>query len=130
MNRIGLTRPTLCRLPAPPKHKPTKAAPPKAPPVNMTYKLARSWKGQTDGKKALQDIKGQRFDRLVAIEPVGNTKGHGSMWRCVCDCGNEHITQRSALRFGMCRSCGCYRREKSREMGRRNQENLGKRENP
>lgn len=52
------------------------------------------------------DITGHRFGRLVAIEYLGHSK-----WKCLCDCGNEHITAYNALNKGMTLSCGCYHRE-------------------
>lgn len=55
------------------------------------------------------DIKGQRFGRLVAIEPVKSNKGGSISWRCKCDCGNEHITTAKILLRGECSSCGCLK---------------------
>lgn len=55
-----------------------------------------------------EDIRGQRFGRLVAISylgPVHNT----SLWLMHCDCGNEKKVRRSNLRTT--RSCGCLVRE-------------------
>lgn len=56
----------------------------------------------------------QRFGRLVAVQEIGNVDGHGTMWKCVCDCKQVHYTQRTALVQGRTRSCGCLRRELSR----------------
>lgn len=57
-----------------------------------------------------KDIRGQRFGRLVAIEPVGRD-AHGYVtWRCKCDCGNEKIVSFKNIGKGTS-SCGCYARE-------------------
>jgi len=66
-----------------------------------------------------KDLRGQRFGRLTAIECVGD-KGTGGVgrklyWRCKCDCGNECIAQCNNLTRGGTTSCGCYRKERSRE---------------
>lgn len=57
------------------------------------------------------DITGQRFGRLIAIEPVGKNTSNNILWRCQCDCGNELITSGTCLRQGVTRSCGCLMRE-------------------
>lgn len=60
----------------------------------------------------MNDITGHRFGRLTALEVVGTAPNHGgNLWRCKCDCGNEHIVAYSKLSHGKSRSCGCLRRE-------------------
>ena len=71
---------------------------------------------------AFRDLTGQRFGRLTALERVvpgeyySNTS---ALWRCRCDCGTETLVFSNNLRNGETRSCGCLRRETSRENGRR-----------
>ena len=55
------------------------------------------------------DITGHRYGRLRVIEYRGIK--HGSMWLCECDCGNRVVVQRSNLRSGTTKSCGCFRSE-------------------
>ena len=57
------------------------------------------------------DLTGQRFGNLTVIERAedhfsknGNKK---ICWKCICDCGKEHITTSEILRGGDCKSCGC-----------------------
>lgn len=54
--------------------------------------------------KAL-DLKGKRYGKLVAIEPVyiNNIR----MWKCNCDCGNSINVTTSQLRAGNKKTCGC-----------------------
>lgn len=53
------------------------------------------------------DITGQKFGRLTALEYVGNGK-----WLCRCDCdGKEIETNTYSLTHGLTKSCGCLRRE-------------------
>ena len=62
-----------------------------------------------------KDITGQRFGRLVAIrlDPAG-----GSKWLVYCDCGVHFFAEGTDLRRGRTTSCGCYRAERCRELGK------------
>lgn len=66
------------------------------------------------------DITGQRFGRLTAIEPTGQSLNKYILWRCKCDCGNEHIARSHDLRQGTTKSCGCLLRETATRMGKSN----------
>ena len=35
-------------------------------------------------------------------------------WRCLCLCGNERVTTADKLREGKVKSCGCIRRDRTR----------------
>ena len=58
-------------------------------------------------EKRLIELTGQRFDKLVVIEYAGRNKRRESLWRCLCDCGNEPIVRGDVLRRGTTESCGC-----------------------
>lgn len=58
-----------------------------------------------------KDISGQRFGRLVAIEPVAERKYSQVVWRCRCDCGNKCFVASDNLSKGNTQSCGCLWRE-------------------
>lgn len=53
------------------------------------------------------DITGQRFGRLVVLEP-SHIKDGKWWWRCQCDCGRETTTSGKYLRNGQTKSCGCF----------------------
>lgn len=60
------------------------------------------------------DIAGQRFGRLVAIEPTNELAINKSkLWVCNCDCGKVKEIRSSDLRFGKVVSCGCLKDEKT-----------------
>ena len=59
-------------------------------------------------KNKSMDLAGQRFGRLIAIEPTKKRKGKGVIWRCLCDCGNECFVGIGNLRSGTTKSCGCF----------------------
>jgi hypothetical protein len=60
---------------------------------------------------ALIDIKGKRYGRLVAIERTGRNNQGKVLWKCICDCGSDHIATSNNLRTGQTKSCGCgYRK--------------------
>lgn len=54
---------------------------------------------------------GQRFGRLVLIEPTRKEGSRELFWRCRCDCGNETVVRKGYLPLGHTRSCGCLHRE-------------------
>lgn len=58
----------------------------------------------------LEDLKGQRFGKLVAIEFAG-VANKKTMWRCKCDCGNEVTAYATNLKSGHAISCGCAMRK-------------------
>lgn len=58
------------------------------------------------GRKALQDIKNQRFGRLKPLFVSGST-GNGAIWVCRCDCGRTVPISRSNLISEATKSCGC-----------------------
>lgn len=59
----------------------------------------------------LVDLTGQRFGRWTVIDRAYISPTQGSMWNCVCDCGNKGIIRHSSLTSGNSTSCGCYKSE-------------------
>jgi hypothetical protein len=59
--------------------------------------------------RPLNDVSGQRFGRLIAVEHLYKQ----NIWRCVCDCGKEKLARGHQLRIGFIKSCGCLNREMS-----------------
>lgn len=56
------------------------------------------------------DRTGQRFGKLVALEPVKIEGKNRTYWKCLCDCGNTTVTFTGNLPRGMTTSCGCSKR--------------------
>lgn len=59
------------------------------------------------------DLIGQRFGKLVVVEPSKSRKFRNSSttvarWKCECDCGNKSVVDGRHLRSGKTKSCGCY----------------------
>jgi hypothetical protein len=65
------------------------------------------------------DLTGMRFGRLLALEYVGHKK-----WKCRCICGKVGIYRKDKLRNGCTRSCGCIRRERTRDMNKKRTQDL------
>jgi hypothetical protein len=63
--------------------------------------------------KALQ-LSGQRFGRLLVLRRDGSLRGE-STWLCRCDCNKEVIACAKVLAAGYKRSCGCLRKETTRQ---------------
>lgn len=59
---------------------------------------------------AFIDLTGEKYGRLTVKSYAGH-KGQRTVWKCLCDCGNEAIISGNSLRRGATRSCGCIRRE-------------------
>jgi hypothetical protein len=61
------------------------------------------------------DLSGQRFGRLIVVDMVGRIKDGQSLWKCICDCGKEHLVVYCHLKSGDTRSCGCLASELAKE---------------
>ncbi len=65
---------------------------------------------------------GDRFGKLTIIAPADPIGWH-KRWHCRCDCGQETVTWQLSLRKRGAVSCGCHRRETTKERWRKFQEN-------
>lgn len=65
------------------------------------------------------NIIGKQYNRLTPVERVENTytkSGHEIInYLCKCDCGNELVVNKHSITSGNTKSCGCLRKEKSKE---------------
>lgn len=69
------------------------------------------------GQDRVKDIAGQRFGKLVAIEPTKERRGGYVVWKCKCDCGNYTHAGYGHLVSGNTTSCGCVGIETSIKNG-------------
>ena len=61
-------------------------------------------------KPGQKDLIGQRFGRLVCLEPSPHrNKQGGTQWLCQCDCGKQCLAATHQLLCGYKKSCGCLR---------------------
>jgi len=63
----------------------------------------------------ITDLTGRKFGLLTVKERVGSKKyGRSvqSVWRCVCECGNERDVLATALQTGRTKSCTCFRKKR------------------
>lgn len=65
------------------------------------------------------NIAGQKFGRLTVTERIGVLKNGSVIWRCQCECGQMATATTAHLKGGFVQSCGCLKREKSSEAGKR-----------
>jgi hypothetical protein len=63
---------------------------------------------------AFKDITGQRFGRWVVQQRAASVK-HQTHWVCICDCGVIKSISDQNLKSRRSQSCGCYRKERSKE---------------
>ncbi|WP_082620317.1 AP2 domain-containing protein [Secundilactobacillus collinoides] len=66
------------------------------------------------------DMSGHRIGRLVVIKRAGKLSNGNITWFCQCDCGNQCVVDGHLLRTGRTLSCGCIRKQRSRELIRNN----------
>lgn len=59
------------------------------------------------------DLTNRRFGRLIVLHR--SSGGSHPKWKCRCDCGNSKVVSGSHLISGDTKSCGCIRRELTRE---------------
>lgn len=59
----------------------------------------------------VENLVGKKFGRLLVVEKFGKNKHGETLWKCVCDCGNERIICNGNLKRGNYKSCGCYSKE-------------------
>lgn len=68
-------------------------------------------KSQSCGKGKCQsgfkDLTGVIKENYIVIELSGSDSDHGTLWKCLCNCGKEFITRGNSIRNGHTRSCGC-----------------------
>ncbi len=79
--------------------------------------------GGTESEKAMTkqiDMTGRRIGRLTVLAAAGRMKNGNRRWLCRCDCGNEVTVDGYALRVGTVKSCGCLRRDASKQTARAN----------
>jgi hypothetical protein len=62
------------------------------------------------------DITGQMFGRLAVIGFHSTDLARQARWLCRCNCGTERIVLGSNLRRGLTVSCGCFSRDRTREI--------------
>ena len=63
---------------------------------------------ETRVKPGQKDLTGQRFGRLVCLEPSRERdKQGGTQWLCRCDCGKACLASTHQLSGGYKKSCGC-----------------------
>ena len=78
-----------------------------------TYSKLKSGETTSCGCVRYEDVSGQRFGKLVAIEREDKEKNSkakrrpSAYWLCECDCGNMTVVELSNLKRGMTKSCGC-----------------------
>jgi len=62
-----------------------------------------------------ENLKGQRFGRLVVMKRIGTSeKDRHPIWRCKCDCGKKTEVRSCDLKSGNTKSCGCLEKAKAK----------------
>lgn len=82
-----------------------------------------------DGDQVVPMV-GKKFGRLLVVQRAGSNPANGNVrWLCRCECGNKVVVDGYSLRCGQTKSCGCLKREISKQSSKCNpafQKNVGK----
>ena len=62
-----------------------------------------------EGRKAIKNLKGQRFGKLIVLEITDKRINKNVVWKCQCDCGNIVEINALDLQRGHTKSCGCLK---------------------
>lgn len=57
------------------------------------------------------DLTGQKFNKLLAIEPTDERRQGAIVWKFLCDCGNYYFGIGSNVKNGYTKSCGCFNKD-------------------
>lgn len=91
---------------------------------NGHTKSCGCYKGESQRKKINKRMVGLRFGRLIVTEFAGikisPSDQRKSIFKCHCDCGRDLLVNGNSLNSGNVKSCGCYRKDYSREKGKLN----------
>lgn len=68
-------------------------------------------------RRNVVDITGLKYGKLSVLEYIG-WNGLKSIYRCLCDCGNEIIANSNALKSGNTKSCGCLKKARKHGMSK------------
>lgn len=61
------------------------------------------------------DLTGQRFGKLVAVNSIYDRERRLTLWECKCDCGNMCLIRANSLSHGRVMSCGCLRKDSNKQ---------------
>ncbi len=62
----------------------------------------------------MQDLRGKRFGRLLAVEPTQERRNNAVVWKCRCDCGKPVEVRGNLLSSGQVCSCGCKKTDQDK----------------
>jgi hypothetical protein len=83
--------------------------------VSGTTQSCGCYSREVSSQRRRSNLAGQRFGRLVAVNPTPGTRPGRSAWDCTCDCGNTKSILTVHLTSGRTQSCGCYQTEAARQ---------------
>jgi hypothetical protein len=64
------------------------------------------------------DLTGKKFGRLTVVCLSERSKHGINYWECHCSCGNTKISKLGDLRSGRINSCGCLRKEITKQLNK------------
>lgn len=83
-------------------------------PYDESARVRAAWKTRARTSKNRKDLTGMRFGRLIVLK-YQKTQNKETWWSCRCACGVEKVVNGRGLKRGGIKSCGCLKREVSRQ---------------
>lgn len=68
-------------------------------------------------KTPLENLAGQKFNKLTFVSYIRNDKFGKALWLCRCECGREKVLNASAIKANLTTSCGCNKIKSLRKNG-------------
>lgn len=62
------------------------------------------------------DLTGHKFGRLT-VKGFSHSKNRKTYWHCQCECKNLIISRGDQIKSGITKSCGCYMKEVTQQLG-------------
>lgn len=63
--------------------------------------------GRVQAQLNAENLAGQKFGKLTAIQRIFDNDAQKYKWLCQCDCGGQTIVNADKLKSGHTKSCGC-----------------------
>lgn len=82
------------------------------PEKSVTVLSGRNTEVKNDRRR--KNLTGQRFGRLVALEPTNQKEDRYIIWKCKCDCGKVCLVSTKRLCRGTITNCGCEAKQSKR----------------
>lgn len=83
--------------------------------AKVSTNILTQYRKENNGKPK-KNILGLKFNKLIAIEYIGEENNRRAIWLWQCECGNQIKLQSDVVKNGHTKSCGCLNKDKELEL--------------